>query len=86
MLIRDNKTSIKNLFWRDRIREGQMIERGRQDVEGGRKKEQEGERESTQVCVTEWIIPKTPLSAHHCETHTHTHIRIHTHGCSDCAF
>lgn len=35
MLIRDNKTSIKDLFWRDRIREGQMIERGRQEVEGG---------------------------------------------------
>lgn len=28
MLIRDNKISIKDLFWTDRVREGQMIERG----------------------------------------------------------
>lgn len=75
MLIRGNKTSIKDLFWRDRIRDGQMIVRGRNEVRrNGRGSE------STQVYVTDWIIPKTPLSAHHCETHAHTH----AHGCSDC--
>lgn len=75
MLIRDNKTSIKDLFWRDRIRDGQMIVRGRREVGGNGRG-----RESTQVYVTEWIIPKTPLSSHHCETHAHTN----AHGCSDC--
>lgn len=79
MLIRDNKISIKDLFWTDRIREGQMIERGGHEP-ARRWKGMGGGRQSTLVCVTEWIIPKTPLSAHQCETLSHRH----THRCSDC--
>lgn len=47
-----------------------MMERERKKLEG-----RHGGRESAQVCVMEWIIAKTPLSTHHCNTHTRPYTR-----------
>lgn len=77
MLIRNNKTSIKDLFWRDRIREGQMIERGRQEVEGGRR-EWEGEREDSGLCHRVDYTKDTSFHPSLRDTHTNTH----THACA----
>ena len=75
MLIRDNKTSIKDLFWRDRIREGQIIERGRQEVEGNGRGEERALRFVSQSGLYQRRL-SPPITAR--DTHTHTHTHTHT--------
>lgn len=72
MLIRDNKTSIKDLFWRDRSREGQMIERGRRKVES----RDEWEREHSGLCHRVDYTKDTSLHPSLRDTHVHTYTHI----------